>query len=116
MYQINHDPQLKDQIDEDWKAVQAEFGPRRLETAGPPVHPACRRNSGWDAQMYLAVYRVTGDAGALTYAKPLVNSGLRPVAGMTQLGGGLWYQRREGKVKSAVPGGGRAGGWQLVTS
>lgn len=86
------DPTIAQRLQTEWTRLKNLYTPEELEAAGGPLHPACD-DSGWDALLYLTLYRHSGDRDALDRAKGLVNNAFRRWLD-GELGGGLWYNNQ----------------------
>ena len=101
LYRANADPTIAQRLRTEWTRLKNLYTPEELEAAGGPLHPACD-DSGWDALLYLTLYRYAGDRAALDRAKGLVNNAFRRWLD-GELGGGLWYNnQRQAKSLYAV--------------
>jgi predicted alpha-1,6-mannanase (GH76 family) len=97
LYRANHDPLLRRRLELEWRRIKGLYTPEELEAAGTRIHPACD-DSGWDARIYLTLYRHTRDPYALDRARGLISRAfVRWLDG--ELGGGMWYSN-ERKHKS----------------
>ena len=97
LHRATGDPTLAHRLRTEWSRLKRLYTIEELEAAGGPLHPAAD-DAGWDALLYLALYRHTNDRDALERAHGLVNHSFRQWRD-DELGGGLWYNNQR-KTKS----------------
>jgi predicted alpha-1,6-mannanase (GH76 family) len=96
-YRASGDAIARRRLEREWQRIKSLYTAEELEAAGTRTHLACD-DVGWDAKMYLTLYRSSGDRYALDRAKGLLDKGFNRWLD-NELGGGLWYNDQR-KAKS----------------
>lgn len=90
LYQVSHNPTIKQRISSDWAHMKKGMQPWELQTCGDGTENVGQDDAGWSCLMYLNYYKVLGDPQALSDAEGLFDHAYTRWAD-DKLGGGLWY-------------------------
>jgi predicted alpha-1,6-mannanase (GH76 family) len=96
-YRATGDAIARRRLELEWQRIKNLYTAEELAAAGTRTHLACD-DVGWDAKLYLTLYRASGDAYALDRAQALIEKGFGRWLD-AELGGGLWYNNQR-KAKS----------------
>ncbi len=92
LHRATGDVTIARRLKSEWNRIKRLYTAEELEAAGGPLHPACD-DTGWDAMLYLVLYRHSRDLYVLDRAKGLINNGFRRWHD-GELGGGIWYNNK----------------------
>lgn len=95
--QTSKDPILRQRIDAEWKFMRRNFDAKELGTVGDGSYPPALDDAICSVEVYLTVYRATGESRCLDFSKGVMDYIWKRWHD-EELGGGCWYtDKRESK-------------------